>query len=522
MLDLRRAILVAFTFVFAFGITASGTCAGVSAAGLHAETFERLDKARADRRSTIEARLAHLAAKTEHVGDDPILMRLFSETRGTTMGTEATHMLGKASLELDQHYVEQYSEFYDILFVDTDGLVFFSVKMESDFRRNLFAGNLAETELARDLRRNPDVRFVDYDFYGPSDEIAAFFVRRVVANGQSLGWIVFQFSVNDINTALADHEGLGRTGEIYLTNRKKLMITQSRLLPQDDGLTLEVDTLALKLAFENERGNALITDYRGKWVFSSFEQFSFAGAMWVMVAEIDEDEVITEFYRHHKGDLLVPIVGMVDGGKPIPAAPEAFLAKHERVDINEYGRAGVGTAIATYGVATCTGIAITRPGKFTYLGHIYPLDAVYLGWWDRMAMKLGFTLQDENHASGMADLVDGMVRRILRFDIYAAEVGTLRAKIFAVHTRSLGRVIDRLLDAGLFLSQITLTINDTSRSVSAVAMGGKDLHALRWTSRIDTDPDTWSTPDSGMNFSDLVKAASGYQSDAMSSGGPSL
>ena len=513
MLNLRRAILVLFAVGFASTILASETSASVSAAGLRAATFERLDKARADRRSTIENRLAYLTAKIEHAGEDPVLMRLFAETRRTTTGSKTNRLLGKAGLELDRHYVERYGEFYDILFVDEDGLIFFSVKMESDFQRNLFVGNLADTELARNLRRNPEVHFIDYDFYGPSDEIAAFFVRRIVANGQSMGWIVFQFSVNDINTALADHEGLGRTGEVYLTNRKKLMITQSRLLPRDEGLTIEVDTLALKLAFENERGNALITDYRGKRVFSSFEQFRFAGATWVMIAEIDEDEIVTEFYQRHKSDLLDPIIARLDGGAITSPHPEAFLAKHERVDINEFGRVDVGAAIATFGVATCTGIAITCPGKFTYLGHVFPLDTAYLGWWDRMAMNLGFAISASSQRVGTVDLVEAMVRRILRFDVFASEVEDLRAEIFAVHTRSLSSIIDRLIDAGFFLSQISVAIDGGSRSVSATALGGTGVLALRWTSRTDTDPDAWSTPNRRQNLGVLVKAVSSYRDD---------
>ena len=382
--------------------------------------------------------------------------------------------------------------------------------MESDFRHNLFSGTLAHTELSRKLKQDSDVRFVDYHLYEPSNEIAAFFVSKIVDQGRVLGWVVFQFSVNEINTTLANYEGLGRTGEIYLTNRQKLMITQSRLLPQDQPMALEVDTLALKLAFENESGNAVIEDYRGKQVFSSYERFSFADATWVIVAEIDEDEVITEFYRRNKANLLDAVFERLEAGEAIPKASEAFSKPFRRVDINEFGRVGPGEAIATHGVATCTGISITHPGKFTYLGHIFPLDAAYLGWWDRLTMSIGFTILEADRRPGSVDLVEAMLRRILRYDIYPFEIENLRAEIFAVHSRSFERIIDRLMDAGLFVSQITLALSESNLSVSAVATGGNGITALRWADRNGAGTDMWSVPRKGLNLGTLVKAVSGY------------
>jgi hypothetical protein len=45
-----------------------------------------------------------------------------------------------------------------------------------------------------------------------------------------VGWIVFQFFINALNSILINFDNLGRTGEVYLTNVKKMMLSQSRLL----------------------------------------------------------------------------------------------------------------------------------------------------------------------------------------------------------------------------------------------------------------------------------------------------
>jgi len=112
--------------------------------------------------------------------------------------------------QLDTHYVTNYSEFYDILFIAENGHIFHSIKMETDFGKNLFEGDIAESLLAKSLLKNGDTTFVDYDYYIPSREPAAFFVSRIIDGDNYLGWIVFQFAVNAIDSIMSDHQELGK------------------------------------------------------------------------------------------------------------------------------------------------------------------------------------------------------------------------------------------------------------------------------------------------------------------------
>lgn len=51
----------------------------------------------------------------------------------------------------------------------------------------------------------------------------------------------------------------------------------------------------------------IIKDYRGVSVFSTFEQFDVFENSWIIIVEIDEDEVITNHYQKYKNYYLPKI-----------------------------------------------------------------------------------------------------------------------------------------------------------------------------------------------------------------------
>ena len=152
-----------------------------------------------------------------------------------------------------------------------------------------------------------ETEFVDYEYYSVSDEPASFFISSVLEGDNVLGYFVLQLPINDINSILTDRHDLGRTGEVYLVNQKQLMITQSRFIDDSTIITKKIDTEAVRSALLEKSGNKIIEDYRDKRVFSSFEQFNYEGTEWIIIAEIDEDEVVTEIYRGKEKELFAKV-----------------------------------------------------------------------------------------------------------------------------------------------------------------------------------------------------------------------
>ena len=196
--------------------------------------------------------------------------------------------------ELDKLYATRYGNFYDILFVDASGFVFHSIRKEEDYRKNLLTSNLKNTSLAEALKGSKDKSFVEFKHYLPSHEPAAFFtVAQKYCTGQQIGWFFMQVATNST-------KGLGRTGEFYLVNKDRLMLSDSRFIEDSTILRQKVDTLAVKEALRRQMGEGVMEDYRGEMVFSSYERFEVFGVPWVIIAEIDEGEVLTEYYKKYK------------------------------------------------------------------------------------------------------------------------------------------------------------------------------------------------------------------------------
>ena len=158
----------------------------------------------------------------------------------------------------------------------------------------------ASSYLSNYLKKPDNEQFAEFEYYPPSDEAAAFFIVALEKNQQHSGWIVLQFASNRINKILTERQELGRTGEVYLVNQKHLMLTDSRFIENSTILRQKVDTLAVKEAFQTSISEKITSDYRGINVFSSSEKFELMGIQWVIVAEIDEDEIITNQYKKYK------------------------------------------------------------------------------------------------------------------------------------------------------------------------------------------------------------------------------
>ncbi len=306
--------------------------------------------------------------------------------------------------ELEEYFVLELGEFYDMLFVSNDGIIFFTLKKEDDFLANIYESAYDDIELYKKIKEetamigNHELTFVDYDYYPVSGEPASFFIMPVTDSNQRLGYIVLQLAINHINYILTDRKSLGRTGEVYLINEKQLMVTQSRFIDDNTILNKVIDTESVRNAFKEGKGNRIIDDYRQKRVFSSYEIFEYKGAKWIIIAEIDEDEVVTDFYLAHENKLFKKSVeylkrySFLDVQETMSKDMIDKMVKI-KVDVKEVVKNKDQGILYTQGVATCTALTISYPGKFGYMAHITPTDNVYenVGWKTRLLWKKKYT-----------------------------------------------------------------------------------------------------------------------------------
>lgn len=210
-------------------------------------------------------------------------------------------------------YLQKFG-YYDIFLVDiSSGDIVYSVFKEVDYATSLRDGPYAGTNLARAFREaaksnwKDSVIFVDYESYPPSYEAPASFIASPIFEGnKKVGVAIFQMPIGRINEILSERTGLGETGETYAVGSDHLFRNDSRYLEQlnvDSTIinpSIKASTDAVISALDNnEAGCAVIRNYRGKEVLSSWQPLTVDidaegnedSRHWALMSEIELAEV---------------------------------------------------------------------------------------------------------------------------------------------------------------------------------------------------------------------------------------
>ncbi|MEO1619017.1 MAG: HAMP domain-containing methyl-accepting chemotaxis protein [Planctomycetota bacterium] len=264
----------------------------------------------------VEAQLAGLDRDTlylqhEYISSNPNPLGSKEELDRGTDETQYNSLHGKYH-PIVRNYLKQFG-YYDIFLCDLEsGDIVYSVYKELDFTTSLLDGPYAETNFGRAFRmaasaeNKDDVFLVDYEPYLPSYENAASFISSPIFDGdKKVGVAIFQMPIARINEIMGERTGLGESGETYAVGPDNLFRSESRFI-DDIGLTtaimndqLVVDTPASNAALRGESGTALINDYRGTPVLSSWSPLTVYEGVegvsepirWALLSEIDYAEV---------------------------------------------------------------------------------------------------------------------------------------------------------------------------------------------------------------------------------------
>ena len=227
-------------------------------------------------------------------------------------------------------FLEEFG-YYDIFLVDPQGNVVYSVFKELDYATNLKQGPYAGSGIAKAYnsamsKGQNQFHLEDFAPYYPSYQAAASFIATPIKqDGQTLGVLIFQMPVDEINNIMTfngkwGHAGLGESGESYLVGPDGLLRSESRFLMEDPeqyfaameqagmaSATLAqirgkgsaigrkpVSTPTSKAALRGQSGSDVVTDYRGVGVLSAYAPVNAAGLSWGILTEIDKDEALKD------------------------------------------------------------------------------------------------------------------------------------------------------------------------------------------------------------------------------------
>jgi methyl-accepting chemotaxis protein len=222
-----------------------------------------------------------------------------------------------------QEYARAYG--YRDLFIicKKHGHVLYTATKKADFGTNLSTGELQHSNLAQLWQRvttSGQIAAVDMAPYPPANNEPAMFIGAPIKdNEQIIGIAVLQVNEQDINTIMQERAGLGKTAETYLVGANKLMRSDSYLDPQYHSLLASfanpqrgmVNTEAVTAALHGNQGSKIIMGYRNVLVVSAFDTVNFTGIKWVILAEIDQAEVLQTAYALRQQIFIIGITIMV-------------------------------------------------------------------------------------------------------------------------------------------------------------------------------------------------------------------
>ena len=209
----------------------------------------------------------------------------------------------------------------DILLIEPDGAVFYSIARRADYQSNLIKGPYANSNLGRLFRQVRDSKrpaFIDFESYPPNNnEPDAFVAAPVIADGKVIMIVAFQIPANAINAIMQERTGLGQTGETYLVGPDQRMRsdsfhdTQKRSVKASFAGTVEnngVNTTASREALASKSGAGILPDYRGIAVLSAYAPVKMGNTTWALIAEIDTSEAFKPLYAYQIAAATMAVV----------------------------------------------------------------------------------------------------------------------------------------------------------------------------------------------------------------------
>jgi len=232
---------------------------------------------------------------------------------------------------LEDQYGEDLGQFLttyrylDLLLLDKQGNMLYSIRQNEDFGSNLMTGKYANNFLSAAISKalaTGEPTYSDVGFYEPYDNSLASFLAQAVVDedGEKIGVVVIQLEDDSITKVMGDLEGFGKTGETYLIGDDLLMRSQSIFEDSSSLLSTNVETdisIAWLARIESESSQIRGTrresyaGYRGVAVLGVSIPIEFSGVSMLMLAEIAESEALLPVQELIERAFLLMVVTIV-------------------------------------------------------------------------------------------------------------------------------------------------------------------------------------------------------------------
>lgn len=230
-----------------------------------------------------------------------------------------------ASMEPVIHKFIVNSKFNDLYLIDqkTDR-VLYSVNKGSDFGVNLTQGPLSNSGLnkvyqkAKNLKAN-QTAFTDFSRYEPAgNSPQAFMAAPVVFNDKTIGILVVQLGVEELNSIMTDHSGMGASGDTFIVGSDYLMRSDSAKTKTHSVLNSfakpKMGTAkypAVQKALEGKTAVEIMPSFNGTEVMTAYTPIDAMGTKWALIAELNKTDALATSSALFETALIAILIAII-------------------------------------------------------------------------------------------------------------------------------------------------------------------------------------------------------------------
>lgn len=151
---------------------------------------------------------------------------------------------------------------------------------------------------------NTGTAIIDLSDSNAKKEMLAAFVKNISA-GKELVLITPLKQIQDI---VLERTGMGETGETYIVGDDYKMRSISRFYLNKKPLEIIVNTVGVEASLNGITGTGVFDDYRDELVFSSYQPLKFYHLNWVILSEIDAEEVFIPLSTMRRNLIFIGLI----------------------------------------------------------------------------------------------------------------------------------------------------------------------------------------------------------------------
>ena len=204
--------------------------------------------------------------------------------------------------------IREHSSYHDMLLIDAEGNVLYSLRGEPDWHGNLLRGPYRDSGLANAFRQAMSTLHVGeirFDPYLPTaGRVAAFVVAPVIDEGKALGALAMQINLADLELSFNGQGEEGSAHELTVAVKDGVMVRYASPpaawseSPFARDIPLAQVASPMQRALMGEKGSGVIDDGKGRPVAASWDFLPSLG--FGIVVETDANNALSLLHRQER------------------------------------------------------------------------------------------------------------------------------------------------------------------------------------------------------------------------------